>query len=167
MVKKILVPIAFSKYSQGILNYASSIAEPLGAELLVVNVINGRDLEAVDKITSFGYKVDIEHYLETVKKERREELKKLTAPMTLPDEQVSFSFRVGDPTNELLKLVVDKNIDLVVMGIKTNDVRHIFAGSVAERMFRKCPVTVLSYRDEEISERLLKKFLRHRKKEKE
>jgi len=167
MVKKILVPIAFSKYSQGILNYASGIAEPLGAELLVVNVINARDLEAVDKITSFGYKVDIEHYLETVKRERREELKKLMEPMTLPDRQVSFSFRVGDPTNELLKLVVDKNIDMVIMGIKTHDVRHIFAGSVAERMFRKCPVTILSYRDDEISERLLKKFARYRRKETE
>ncbi len=85
--------------------------------------------------------------------------------MTLPDEQVSFSFRVGDPTNELLKLVVDKNIDMVIMGIKTHDVRHIFAGSVAERMFHKCPVTLVSYRDEEISERLLKRFMRHRKKE--
>jgi len=167
MIKKILVPIAFSKYSQGILDYAAGIAQSLGAELLVVNVINGRDLEAVDKITSFGYKVDVEHYLETVKKERREELKKLMEPLTLPDEQVSFSFRAGDPTNELLKLVVDKNIDLVVMGMKTHDVRHIFAGSVAERMFRKCPVTVLSYRDEEISERLLNKFTRYRRREKE
>ncbi len=167
MVKKILVPIAFSKYSQGILNYAAGIAEPLGAELLVVNVINERDLQAVNKIASFGYKVDTESYLKTLKSEKREELKTLTASMTLPDEQVSFSFRVGDPTNELLKLVVDKNIDMVIMGIKTHDVRHIFAGSVAERMFRKCPVTVVSYRDEEISERLLKRFMRHRKKEEE
>ena len=167
MVKKILVPIAFSKYSQGILNYAAGIAEPLGAELLIVHVIHERDLAAVDKIASFGYKVDIESYLETLKSEKREELKKLTASMTLPDEQVSFSFRVGDPTNELLRLVVDKNIDMVIMGIKTHDVRHIFAGSVAERMFRKCPVTVVSYRDDEISERLLKKFTKHREKSKE
>ncbi len=167
MVKKILVPIAFSKYSQGILNYAAGIAEPLGAELLVVNVINERDLQAVNKIASFGYKVDTESYLKTLKSEKREELKTLTASMTLPDEQVSFSFRVGDPTNELLKLVVDKNIDMVIMGIKTHDVRHIFAGSVAERMFHKCPVTIVSYRDKEISERLLKRFMRHRKKEEE
>ena len=133
----------------------------------MVNVINQRDIEAVDKIASFGYKVDVEHYLKTMKREKREELKKLTAGMTLPDEQVSFSFRVGDPTNELLKLVIDKDIDMVIMGIKTHDIRHIFAGSVAERMFRKCPVTIVSYRDDEISERLLKKFVSHRKKVRE
>ncbi len=50
MIKKILVPIAFSKYSKGILNYAAELAGATGAELLVVNVINERDLEAVDKI---------------------------------------------------------------------------------------------------------------------
>ena len=163
MVKKILVPIAFSKYSQGILNYAAGIAASLEAELLVVNVINERDLAAVDKIASFGYKVDVEHYLETMKSERREELKGLMEGLTLADEQVSFSFRVGDPTNELLKVVIDKDIDMVVMGIKTHDVRHIFAGSVAERMFRKCPVPIVSYRGDELSKRLREKFMKHRK----
>jgi nucleotide-binding universal stress UspA family protein len=162
MIKKILVPIAFSKYSQGILDYAAGIAASFEAELLMVNVINERDLEAVNKIASFGYKVDVEHYLKTIKNERREELKELTAEMTLPDDQVSFSFRIGDPTNELLKLVIDKNVDIVIMGIKTHDIRHIFAGSVAERMFRKCPVPIVSYRSGELSERLREKFMKHR-----
>lgn len=165
MIKKILVPIAFSKYSKGIVTYAANLAESTGAELLVVNVIDKRNLEAVDKITSFGYKVDIEHYMETMKKERRVELNTLMESLTLPDDKVTFTFCVGDPTNELLKLVVDHKVDMVVMGVKTNDIRHIFTGSVAERMFRKCPVTVVSYRDDEISARLLKKFARHRGKE--
>lgn len=165
MIKKILVPIAFAKYSKGILSYAADLAEATGAELLVANVINERDLEAVDKITSWGYKVDIKQYMETVKKERREQLGLMMEELTLPDEKVSFSFCVGDPTNELMKLVIDKEIDAVVMGVKTNDIRHIFTGSVAERMFRKCPVTVISYRDEDISASLRKKFNRHRAKQ--
>ena len=165
MIKKILVPIAFSKYAKGILTYAADLAASTGAELLVVNVINERNLEAVDKITSFGFKVDVEHYMETIKKERRAELNTLMESLTLPDEKVTFSFCIGDPTNELLKLVVDQQIDAVVMGVKTNDIRHIFTGSVAERMFRKCPVTVISYRDDEISARLHEKFTRHRGKE--
>ncbi|MFW2366822.1 MAG: universal stress protein, partial [Desulforhopalus sp.] len=154
MVKKILVPLAFSKYSQGILNYAAELAEITGAELIVANVINERDLEAVDKITSFGYKVDVEHYMETVKKERGEEIDKLMAGLTLPDDKVTYTFCVGEPTTELLKLVVDRAVDMVVMGVKAKDLRHIFTGSVAERMFRRCPVPVVSYRDEEIAERL-------------
>jgi nucleotide-binding universal stress UspA family protein len=156
-----MVPLAFSKYSQGILDYAANLAEPLGAELLVVNIINERDLDAVNKITSFGYKVDTEKYIETIKKERRDEIVKMTAPLTLPDEKVSFSFLIGDPSSELLRYVVEKDIDMVVMGIKANDLRHVFAGSVAERMFRKCPVPVLSYRGGDISERLKRRIHRH------
>lgn len=165
MIKKILVPIAFSKYSKGILTYAADLAQATGAELLVVNIINQRNLDAVDKITSFGYKVDISHYMETLKKERREELEKMLSSLTLPDEKVSYTFCVGDPAGELLKLVVDRDIDTVVMGVKTKDISHIFTGSVAEKMFRKCPATIVSYRDDDIAARLRKKLDRHRGKE--
>jgi nucleotide-binding universal stress UspA family protein len=161
MIKKILVPIAFSKYSRGMLDYAADLAEPLGAELFVVNVINERDLAAVNKITSFGYKVDSDKYIDIVKKERRAEIVKITDHLTLPDEKVSFSFLIGDPTSELLRFVVESEIDMVVMGIKNNDLRHVFAGSVAERMFGKCPVPILSYRGDDIAARLTKRIYKH------
>lgn len=161
MRKKILVPIAFSDFSQGIVNYAASIAEPLGAEMLIVNVINERDLEAVERISSFGYKVDGEHYVHVIQEERREVLQKLTEKLTMPDDLVSFTFLVGDPANELLKLVVEEDIDMVVMGVKTKDIRHLFTGSVAERMFRRCPCTIVSYRDTKTSERLRKRVVKH------
>ncbi|WP_163337412.1 universal stress protein [Desulfopila sp. IMCC35008] len=161
MRKKILVPIAFSEYSQGIVSYAASIAEPMGAEMLIVNVINERDLEAVERISSFGYKVDGEHYVHVIQEERREVLKGLTDKLTLPDDQVSFSFLVGDPANELLKMVVEEEIDMVVMGVKTKDIRHLFTGSVAERLFRRCPCTVISYRDTRTRERLKKRVVKN------
>ncbi len=162
MIKKILVPLAFSRFAQGILDYAADLAAVTDAEILVANVINERDLKAVDKITSFGYKVDIEHYTETIKKERLETLEKLMANLTLPDDKVTYSFRVGEPTDELLKLVVDREIDMVVMGVRANDIRHIFTGSVAERMFRKCPVPIVSYRADDVSSRLRKRIAKHR-----
>lgn len=165
MFKKILVPIAFSKYSEGILNYAADLAKLSGAELIIASVINERDLEAVDKISSYGYKVDVEQYIETIKKERLEQLNTLLQKLTLADDKVTYTFCLGEPTNELLKLVVDRNVDLVVMGVKGNDIRHIFTGSVAERMFRKCPVTLVSYRGTEISARLRKRFKKQRAKE--
>jgi nucleotide-binding universal stress UspA family protein len=161
MITKIMVPLAFSKYSRGILDYAAEIAAPLGAELLVVNVISDRDLEAVNKITEFGYKVDSDKYLQTVKKERREAITAMTDHLTLADDKVSFTFLIGDPTEELLKFVEENSIDMVVMGIRSRDIKYIFAGSVAERMFRKCPVPILSYRGGDIAERLRKRVHRH------
>lgn len=163
MVKTILVPIAFTQYSKGILNYAADLAMATGATLIVANVINERDLEAVDKITSYGYKVDVEHYLETMKKEKEQELMSLMEGLTLPDDRVTYTFCVGNPADELLNMVVDRGIDMVVMGVKANDIKHLFTGSVAERMFRRCPVTIVSYRGRDISEKLRKRVLRHRK----
>lgn len=164
MVKRILVPIAFSKYSKGIVNFSADLAAATGAELVIANVINERDLEAVDKITSFGYKVDVEHYVDTIKKEREAELAGLLAALTLPDEKVTYTFCVGEPTDELLSLVIDREVDMVVMGLKVKEISHIFTGSVAERMFRRCPVTVVSYREGDVAERLEKRFLKHHKK---
>lgn len=160
MIKKILVPLAFSKYSVGILDHAAELATSLDAELCVVNVIDDRDLNAVNKITSFGYKVDSDKYLEILKKDRREKIVAMTDHLTLPDDKVSFTFLVGEPTSELLRFIVEADIDLVVMGIKANDLRHVFAGSVAERMFRKCPVPIVSYRGDDVAERLRKRIFR-------
>ena len=161
MIKKILVPLAFSKYSKGILGFAADLAAATGAELFVVNVINQSNLAAVNKITSFGYEVDVEHYLETIKKERQETLTKIMGELNLSEEKVTHTFCVGDPANELLKIVIEQEMDMVVMGVKAHDVSHIFTGSVAEKLFQKCPVTVVSYRDEEISTKLRKKIIRH------
>lgn len=163
-MKKILVPIAFSPYSKEILEYAASIAGPVGAEMIIVNVINERDLEAVERIASYGYKVDGEHYVHIIQEERRKELEQLTDTLTLADEKVSFQFLVGDPASELLKMVVDEEVDMVVMGVKAKDIKHMFTGSVAERLFRKCPCTIVSYRDEKTSERLRKRIEKHRHK---
>lgn len=157
MVKKLLVPVAFSKYSQGILNYAADIAGPLGAELHIVNIINARDLDAVSKISSFGYNVDSDEYTEIVKKDHDAEIKKMTKNLPVSQDKMIFHYVVGDPTIELLRYVVEEKIDLVVMGLKAKELRHLFAGSVADRMFRKCPVPVLSYRGGDISERLEKR----------
>ncbi|MDX9897164.1 MAG: universal stress protein [Desulfofustis sp.] len=160
-IKKIMVPLAFTQFSQGILEYAAIFAEALGAELILVNVINQRDLEAVDKITSFGFKVDTEHYLETIKKERRDVITQLAEKLSLPDDRVSFTFLVGEPSTELLRYVVEADIDLVVMGIKARDLQHLFAGSVAERLFRRCPVPIVSYRGGKTSAEMSQWITKH------
>lgn len=158
MFKKILVPIAFSRYTPGIISFAAKLATPLGAELMIVNVINERDLEAVERIASFGYKVDSEHYVKTLQKERVEKLNEILEELGVDEDKYSFTFLAGDPTTELLKVVVNQSIDLVVMGTKAKDIRHIFTGSVAERMFRKCPVSVISYRGDDVAEALTKRI---------
>jgi nucleotide-binding universal stress UspA family protein len=47
------------------------------------------------------------------------------------------------------------------MGVKNRDISTLFTGSVAERVFHRCPATVISYRDPEIATHLRKRVLKH------
>ncbi|MDJ0621585.1 MAG: universal stress protein [Desulfocapsaceae bacterium] len=154
MLKKILVPIAFSSYSESILDYALRLAKPYGAKLLIVNVISEKSLEAVEKISSHGYKIDGDKYVATIQEERIALFEGMVERLGMADDAYDYKLLAGDPAMELLRLVLDEKVDLVIMGTKTRELRHIFTGSVAERMFRRCPVPILSYRGGDVAKQL-------------
>lgn len=157
MFNKILVPFAFSSYSEAILDYALQLAKPHGAKLLIANVISEKNLEAVEKISSYGYKIDGDKYVATIQQERIDQLEGMIARLGIDDDAYDYRMVAGDPAIELLRLVLTEKIDLVIMGTKTREIRNIFTGSVAERMFRRCPVPILSYRGGEIARHLRKR----------
>ncbi len=158
-IKKILVALAFSPYAEGIFNYAVNVAEHFNAELIVGSVINERDVSAVMTISSLGYDVDGDHYVESIKEERNKMLESYLKASSFDRNRISIVIKVGSPIDELLKLIVKKNVDMVVMGIKgRTNLEHVFVGSVADKLFHRSPVPVLSYRDKENAERLRKKI---------
>lgn len=158
-LNKLLVAVAFSPYSKGIFNYAAQLAERLNADIMVASIINERDVSAVRRVADMGYAVDGAHYVGDVKKERREILDQMVNRCGFASERISVVIRVGNPVDELLKIIVSEGIDMVVMGMKgRTDLEHAFVGSVAEKLFRRSPVAVVSYRDEKSARRLLKRI---------
>ena len=158
-IKKIMVALDFTSYSKGTFDYAVKIAKNLNAHLVVASIINSRDIAAVEMVTSMGYEVDSDHYVEGIKAERESTLKNFMEHSDIEREHIRLIFKVGNPTSELLKLIVTENVDLIVMGVKgRTDLEHIFVGSVAEKLFRRSPVPVLSHRDEQNAERLREKI---------
>ena len=157
-IKKILVPLAFSPYSEGIVEYAVSLAKALDVEkLLFVNVINQRDVDAVERITSFGYEVDGDHYVDEIEKERIAKLETMLDKIDFPSERMKLIITVGKPADKLLKYAVKENVDMIVMGVKAkSEIIHAFTGSVAEKLFKRSPVTIVSYREEKIARELRK-----------
>lgn len=161
-IRKVLVALAFSEYAQGTFAFAADFAQCTGAELIVVNVINERDVESVRTISAMGYNVDGEHYIETIKAERRQALEDILAAGSLPRERIRAVFAVGNPIDEILKLIVKESVDLVVMGPKgRTDLEHILVGTVAEKIFRRSPATVISYRDGKVAERYRDRIEKH------
>lgn len=162
-VNKVLAATGFSGYGEGLIRYTAKLAASMDAELLVVSVINERDIDAVTKVVSMGYKVDGEHYVEGVKEERKEELRRILKGTDFPMEKVKVFIATGHPVDEILNVALEEEADLIVMGTKgRTDLSHVFVGSVADKVFRKSPVTVVSYRDEEQAKRLTRRIHRHR-----
>ncbi len=156
-INKIMAAVGFTEYSEELLGYAAGIADRIGAEMIVVNIINSRDVEAVGAIAAMGYEVDSEHYVSGVEEERRRALEQMLKKISFPAERIRPVFKVGHPVEELLKIAVKENVDLIVMGIKgRSDLEHLLVGSVAEKVFRRSPIPVLSYRDEKSAQRLKK-----------
>ncbi len=159
-IEKIMVPLAFSPYSQGIVDYAVMLATSLNVEKLIfISVINQRDVDAVETITAFGYEVDGSHYVEEIKKQRAAALDELLKKNDFPKERMKLIISVGKPAQKLLKHAIREDVDMIVMGVKAkSELAHAFTGSVAEKLFRRSPITIVSYRDEKISEKLRKRI---------
>ncbi len=155
-IKKIMVPLAFSPYSQGIVEYSVLLGRSLDIDqLLFVNVIDERDVETVERITALGYEVDGEHYIGKIQEQRSEALEKMLEHVDFPREKIRLVITVGRPATKLLQYAVREDVDMIVMGVKARgEIAHAFTGSVAEKLFRRSPVTIVSYRDDKLAERL-------------
>ncbi len=161
-VKKVMVALAFSEYAEGTFKVAAQVAQCSAAELIVVTVLNSRDVESVQTISAMGYEVDGEHYVESVEKERRGMLEKIADQTNVAGVKIRAIFRVGNPIDELLKLIEEEAVDVVIMGPKgRTDLEHVLVGSVAEKIFRRSPATVISYRDETVAQRYRDRIKKH------
>lgn len=150
LIKKILVAVDFSDYSPATLRYAASLASEQGAALVLVNIINQRDVDAIRSAQAYADILTVDEFLAKTRRERLEGLESLLREaqcQALPHESV---LRVGIPHEEILAAIAETGSDLVIMGTKgrTNLSSTLF-GSTAEKVFRRSPVPVLSVRGPE------------------
>ena len=152
--KKIMVACDLSKYSFLGIKHAAELAESLKAELIIVNVINQRDYlavnEAIARIGAMEDNISIisnEEYIEGMKENRSTEIKELVEAAGCDHLVVKIMFRIGVPFEELIDTVKKEDADMLVMGTKgRSNLASVLLGSTAEKMFRHCPVPLLSVR---------------------
>ena len=125
------------------------------AELIVCSVINKRDVKAINQIVQLGYEMDSGDYIRGVEEERKNILSELVERQKIDFNRVKTIFKVGNPVHQIVRTAMDEGVDMIVMGIKANaDLEHLIIGSVAEKVFRRSPITIVSYRDSSFTHRL-------------
>ena len=152
---KIMAGCDFSEYSKETLEYAASLAEKCQAELIVVNVINQRDVDTLLKIADKTFDRTVEKNVEKladdyVKREtenRTRQMKQLIEEIECAHLSIKKVVRMGVPFQELTKATENEQADLLVIGPKgRGNLADILFGSNAEKLFRHCPVPLLSVR---------------------
>ena len=146
-VEKIMAAIDFSEHSVAAAQYAAGLASEVDAALVLTNVINQRDIDnlefAVKRIAIFSVEKHVEEQIENRKKLFADLEKKLS----LDKLNVQTNVRMGVPYREILASIEEHTPDLLVMGRRGNsELADIIIGSCAQKLFRRCPIPLLSIR---------------------
>jgi nucleotide-binding universal stress UspA family protein len=177
-MKKILVPVDFSKASMTAMEVASEIAKKAGAEVTALHVVE----EAVSdsyKISGEGHPEDMEDRLFTFKliERAKKQLEKLVLDPKFEAVKVNGELRMGNPFHGIKTIVADQKSDLVVMGSRGHTkLEEMVIGTNTEKIVRsiKCPVLTVHkkpsvinfknivyatamHRDEEIFSKIIKR----------
>ncbi len=146
-IVKIMAAVDFSRYSKEVLEYAGAIAENMKTDMVIVNVINNRDIEAMQRAAQMTKGFSVERWVQAQKEERLELLQRLIEETSCGHLPIKIIFRTGVPFKELMKGVDEEGPQLLVMGPKgRTDLPEVRVGSTAEKAFRRCPVPVLTVR---------------------
>ncbi len=148
-IQTILIACDFSDYTAGVFACAAELAHNLKAALIVVNVINQRDVEAVKHVEREYPTVSAEKYVAQLTEERTQLMDALIKENRCEDLNLKRIFKIGVPFREILKTIHEENADMLVMGAKgRGNLADVLFGSTAEKVFRRCPIPLLSVRPE-------------------
>lgn len=145
MIRKIMVAIDFSDFSRMSLQYATDLAKEAEAELLLVNIINQRDVDIMKKAGEQLSGFSAEDHLELTIENRKTRFDDLLAQVDAEKVPTTVLVNTGVPHEELLKTIQEKEPNLLVMATKgRSNLMDTIVGSCARKLFRHSPIPVLS-----------------------
>src|SRR6267154_4333017 len=143
-MKKILVPVDYSKTSTTAFDVAFEIAKKSGAEIIAMNVVEEVTTESY-RVTGEWHKADWEDRVFTFEllKKSKAQLEKLVKDPKYDAVKITGEQRVGNPYHGITTIVTEKKVDLVVMGTRGHTkLEEMVIGTNTEKVVRhaRCPV---------------------------
>jgi nucleotide-binding universal stress UspA family protein len=119
--------------------------------MILANVINPRDTDAIahaiHKTLLVQKEAAPDAFIHQHRLDREAKLKTLIDESGHPGLFVKTIVRTGEPFQELINITELEHTELVVMGTRgRSSLQSVLLGATAEKMFRYCPVPLLSVR---------------------
>jgi len=148
-IKRILVPTDFSKISYTAFDYVKDLAERMNADIYLIFVLEKSP--PLFSAKSLGLSEE-----EILAKMKIEAENKLSEAASFFKEDTTLNviqeIRVGTDYEEIVNYSKEINADIIIIATHgRTGVLHTLLGSVAEKVIRfsKCPVLVISLKEEE------------------
>ena len=149
-VKKALCPVDFSPLSDDVLGEALIFCKNYGAELVVLNVVNERMFQDLERLSGrVGLMDNIGGLaMEALQEERAEDMKKLLARHKAEEVSHTSRIAVGIPYERILEVAAEEQVDIIILGAKGHTAldRALRFGSCAEKIFRRALCRVMFVR---------------------
>jgi len=145
-IQLILVPVDFSETAKKALQYAIQFAAGFDAEVVLLHV-----MEPYLVPPEMGYlPPQLAVNQQELEDSAREGLDKLCASEIGTRIRAQTKVRVGVPWVEIVSTAEETQADLIILATHgRTGLKHIFMGSVAERVVRHAPCPVLVVREKE------------------
>ena len=142
---KILAAVDLSDYSTTIIRYSVWLAMRLDADLVLVNVINQRDLDMVQRSMT-GYEAfSYPNYLTDQVQDRESKMKEIIEAVYPGMVNCSYLVQAGIPYRELLTAIESEKPGLIVVGTKgRSNLADVVVGSTARKLYRRSPIPLLT-----------------------
>ncbi|MFZ0930664.1 MAG: universal stress protein [Syntrophobacteraceae bacterium] len=144
-VSRILVVSRSTKYCQKAVHYGISLAQKYGAKLFVIHVMHN----------PFSYEgwnlpiVSLQREYEKICKEARADIDRIIEAEKTVGLSIKAVMKEGNPTDEIIKVVKEENIDSIVMlAHEEGHIEHFLFGRDNEELIRKMPCSIMLVKKE-------------------
>lgn len=140
---KILFATDFSENSEHAFEYAYSLAQKFGSQLIILHVIN----EPVDLRGFYVPHVSFENLEKEIEEGAEKMMQKFCRTKIKDFSNYNANIVTGIPYEEILKKADEENVSLIVLGTQgRSGIDHLLFGSTAERVVRKSGRPVMTVR---------------------